>query len=187
MNSQLPLTLHKASQPTIWALYYRGGSLFSFIPKFETINSGHTFNPVALIFSANWSTATLLGAQTKTWKLSWEGRKEVDKERHKEEKSKWCLENVQEYTCPWPCLAMWYTSAAEVTVLPVPGGPWIKLIGLWRTLLTAYTYIVDRQCLDTKFNIQKFLVPSHTMIWQGMSPILFSGFNHLEYFNNLEY
>lgn len=26
-----------------------------------------TFNPVALIFSASWSTATLLGAQTKTW------------------------------------------------------------------------------------------------------------------------
>lgn len=26
-----------------------------------------TFSPVALIFSANWSTATLLGAQTKTW------------------------------------------------------------------------------------------------------------------------
>ena len=25
-----------------------------------------TFNPVALIFSASWSTATLLGAQTKT-------------------------------------------------------------------------------------------------------------------------
>ena len=43
-------------------------------------------------------------------------------------------------TCPWPCLAMWYTIAAEVTVFPVPGGPWIKLIGFWRTLFTANTY-----------------------------------------------
>lgn len=28
---------------------------------------------------------------------------------------------------------------AEVTVLPVPGGPWIKLNGFCKTDLTAYT------------------------------------------------
>ena len=49
-----------------------------------------TLSPVALIFSASWSTATLLGAHTST--------------------------------CPWSCLARWYTMAADVTVLPVPGG-----------------------------------------------------------------
>lgn len=43
-------------------------------------------------------------------------------------------------TCPWPCLAIWYTIAADVTVLPVPGGPWMRLIGFCRTLLTAKTY-----------------------------------------------
>ena len=26
-------------------------------------------------------------------------------------------------TWPWPSLASWYTMDAEVTVLPVPGGP----------------------------------------------------------------
>jgi hypothetical protein len=66
---------------------------FSCITDFETINGGHTFNPVALIFSANWSTATLLGAQTKTWQLSWERRKEVNKDKHKKKKntSRKCL------------------------------------------------------------------------------------------------
>jgi hypothetical protein len=29
---------------------------------------------------------------------------------------------------------------AEVTVFPVPGGPWIRLRGFWRTLLTAKTW-----------------------------------------------
>ena len=43
-------------------------------------------------------------------------------------------------TCPWPCLAIWYTIAADVTVLPVPGGPWMRLIGFCSTLLTAKTY-----------------------------------------------
>jgi hypothetical protein len=51
-----------------------------------------TLNPVAAIFSVSWSTATLLGAVTRTW--------------------------------PWFCLAKWYTSVADVTVFPVPGGPW---------------------------------------------------------------
>lgn len=81
-------------------------------------------------------------------------------------KSKWRLGKKKlEHTCPWPCLAMWYTSAAEVTVLPVPGGPWIKLIGLWRTLLTAYTYIED-QWLKTNFEIKNLYdAISHEMKW----------------------
>lgn len=29
---------------------------------------------------------------------------------------------------------------AEVTVFPVPGGPWIRLSGLCSTVLTAYTF-----------------------------------------------
>ena len=64
--------------------------------------------PVALIFSASWSTATLEGAATST--------------------------------CPCPCLARWYTMAADVTVLPVPGGPWMRLTGFCRTLFTADTW-----------------------------------------------
>ena len=35
---------------------------------------------------------------------------------------------------------MWYTMVAEVTVFPVPGGPWIKLSGLDSTLLTAWIW-----------------------------------------------
>lgn len=42
-----------------WKLSSRGG----YTHKWQCL----TFRPVALIFSANWSTATLLGAQTKTW------------------------------------------------------------------------------------------------------------------------
>lgn len=67
-----------------------------------------TLRPVWWIFSVNWSTATLEGAQTRTW--------------------------------PGFILARWYTMDADVTVLPVPGGPWIKLRGFCRTDLTAYTW-----------------------------------------------
>lgn len=49
--------------------------------------------------------------------------------------------HMKSITCPCPCLAMWYTIAADVTVFPVPGGPCIKLIGFWRTLFTAKTCI----------------------------------------------
>ena len=40
---------------------------------------------------------------------------------------------------PLPCLARWYTMVAEVTVFPVPGGPWMRLKGLCSTVFTAYT------------------------------------------------
>jgi hypothetical protein len=54
--------------------------------------------------------------------------------------SEWAdSKHFKELACPCPCLAIWYTMAAEVTVFPVPGGPWIKLIGFWRTFFTART------------------------------------------------
>lgn len=42
---------------------------------------------------------------------------------------------------PLPCRARWYTIVAEVTVFPVPGGPWIRLRGRCSTVFTAYTCI----------------------------------------------
>ena len=33
------------------------------------------------------------------------------------------LEGAATKTCPCPIFASWYTMVAEVTVLPVPGGP----------------------------------------------------------------
>mmetsp|Transcript_8729 Transcript_8729/g.27527 ORF Transcript_8729/g.27527 Transcript_8729/m.27527 type:complete len:338 (+) Transcript_8729:696-1709(+) len=65
-----------------------------------------TRRPVRWIFSARWSTATLLGAHTRI--------------------------------CPaCGCCARWYTSVALVTVLPVPGGPWISASGRCSTARTA--------------------------------------------------
>ena len=43
---------------------------------------------------------------------------------------------------PLPCLARWYTTVAEVTVFPVPGGPWMRLRGRCSTVFTAYTYVM---------------------------------------------
>mmetsp|Transcript_24191 Transcript_24191/g.75649 ORF Transcript_24191/g.75649 Transcript_24191/m.75649 type:complete len:232 (-) Transcript_24191:974-1669(-) len=42
-------------------------------------------------------------------------------------------------TRTWPAFwrARWETMAAEVTVFPVPGGPWINERGCWTTALTA--------------------------------------------------
>mmetsp|Transcript_21139 Transcript_21139/g.42526 ORF Transcript_21139/g.42526 Transcript_21139/m.42526 type:complete len:276 (+) Transcript_21139:1544-2371(+) len=67
-----------------------------------------TLSEVACIFSQSWSTATLLGAHTRTWL--------------------------------WLCWARWYTIVADVTVFPVPGGPWMRLRGLDSTLFTAATW-----------------------------------------------
>eukprot|EP00906_Rhabdomonas_costata_P014527 RCo020882 len=51
------------------------------------------------------------------------------------------LEGAATRTCPWPCLARWYTIVAEVTVFPVPGGPWIRLRGFCSTDFTAETWL----------------------------------------------
>lgn len=40
-------------------------------------------------------------------------------------------------TCPIPCRARWYTRVADVTVFPVPGGPWMRDSGRCRTAFTA--------------------------------------------------
>lgn len=67
-----------------------------------------TLSPVRWIFSVNWSTAILEGAQTRTE--------------------------------PPLCFTKWYTMVADVTVFPVPGGPWISDNGRWTACFTAYTW-----------------------------------------------
>mmetsp|Transcript_32940 Transcript_32940/g.72540 ORF Transcript_32940/g.72540 Transcript_32940/m.72540 type:complete len:270 (-) Transcript_32940:270-1079(-) len=47
------------------------------------------------------------------------------------------LEGAHTSTCPTFCCARWYTSEAEVTVLPVPGGPCISDSGFCSTARTA--------------------------------------------------
>ena len=42
-------------------------------------------------------------------------------------------------TWPWRCWLRWYTIVADVTVLPVPGGPWMRLSGRCSTCFTAAT------------------------------------------------
>ena len=44
-------------------------------------------------------------------------------------------------TWPSPALARWYTMVAEVTVLPVPGGPWMSDSGDCSTALTALIWL----------------------------------------------
>mmetsp|Transcript_638 Transcript_638/g.1239 ORF Transcript_638/g.1239 Transcript_638/m.1239 type:complete len:412 (-) Transcript_638:609-1844(-) len=44
-------------------------------------------------------------------------------------------------TCPTSCLAKWNTRLAEVTVFPVPGGPWIKDRGRCSTSFTAENWL----------------------------------------------
>lgn len=42
---------------------------------------------------------------------------------------------------------------AEVTVFPVPGGPWIRLRGLCSTVFTAYTYFNTQIKAKTLVNV----------------------------------
>jgi hypothetical protein len=43
-------------------------------------------------------------------------------------------------TFPSFCFTRWTTSAVDVTVLPVPGGPYIKLSGVINAFLMAFIW-----------------------------------------------
>ena len=47
------------------------------------------------------------------------------------------FDGAQTKTLPIRCLAKWYTKVVEVTVLPVPGGPWMRVSGVIKAFLTA--------------------------------------------------
>ena len=78
-----------------------------------------TLSPVRWIFSVNWSTAILDGAQTRTE--------------------------------PPLCFTKWYTMVAEVTVFPVPGGPWINDNGRWTACFTAYTWKTKKHYMNLRY------------------------------------
>lgn len=78
-----------------------------------------TLSPVRWIFSVNWSTAILDGAQTRTE--------------------------------PPLCFTKWYTMVAEVTVFPVPGGPWINDNGRWTACFTAYTWKTTKHYMNLRY------------------------------------
>ena len=115
----------------------------------EIIYTKNTFKPMALIFSASWSEATLLGAHTNTCEtyisclkfktLTGNCKQAITNQNHPK-----CMP----FYLPWPCFAKWYTIAANVTIFPILGGPWIKLTGFCKTLLTTLT------CTWTKDKLQ---------------------------------
>ena len=78
-----------------------------------------TLSPVRWIFSVNWSTAILDGAQTRTE--------------------------------PPLCFTKWYTMVADVTVFPVPGGPWINDNGRWTACFTAYTWKTTKHYMNLTY------------------------------------
>lgn len=61
------------------------------------------------------------------------------------------LEGAQTRTEPPLCFTKWYTMVADVTVLPVPGGPWISESGRWTACFTAYTYTISKHPMNPKY------------------------------------
>jgi len=50
------------------------------------------------------------------------------------------FEGAQTRTLPSFCLTKWYTRVVDVTVFPVPGGPYISVRGVVSAFLTAFIW-----------------------------------------------
>jgi hypothetical protein len=101
-----------------------------------------TFSPVIAIFSVRWSTATLDGAHTSTWDCRHTNSTGGAHRRcapHGDVVADGLLARELQRARTWDILARWYTMVAEVTVFPVPGGPWMRDSGRWSTCFTADT------------------------------------------------
>lgn len=69
------------------------------------------------------------------------------------------LEGAHTSTEPPVCFTSWYTMVAEVTVLPVPGGPWMRDRGRCRACFRAYCCKGYKSSLLVK-------VTRHLIIWK---------------------
>lgn len=86
------------------------------------------------------------------------------------------LEGAHTSTEPPVCFTSWYTMVAEVTVLPVPGGPWMRDKGRCKACFRAYCWKEWNSSLAVRYHAATHLVSSSKSVQQ---PFQFRVFNNI--------